>query len=49
MAIGPHFVLLLVSVVLFAVAAAWNPQPAPPRYSLTAAGLCFFALAWLFP
>jgi hypothetical protein len=45
----PRFVLLLVSVVLFAVAAAWNPQPPPARYNLVAAGLTFFALAWLFP
>jgi hypothetical protein len=44
-----HFVLLLVAVVLFAVAAAWNPQPASPRYNLVAAGLTFLTLAFLFP
>lgn len=46
-ATGPRLVLLLLACVLFAVAALWTP-PAPPRFSLTAAGLFFFAAAWLF-
>lgn len=45
---GPRLICLIVACVLFAVAAAWNPQPAPPRYSVSAAGLFFFALAFLF-
>jgi hypothetical protein len=44
---GPRLLLLLISAVLFAVAALWSP-PAPPRFNLIAAGLTFFALAWLF-
>jgi hypothetical protein len=46
-ATGPRLVLLLIACVLFALAALWSP-PAPPRFSLTAAGLFFFAAAWLF-
>ena len=48
MTLSPRSLLILVAAVLFAVAALWTP-PAPPRFSLTAAGLCCFALAWLFP
>jgi len=44
---GPRLVLVLISAVLFAVAALWSP-PAPPRFNLVAAGLTFFALAWIF-
>lgn len=44
----PHFVLLLIAVVVFAVAAVWAPTT-PPRFSLTAAGLACLALAFLFP
>ena len=44
---GPRLILLLVACVLFAVAALWTP-PQPPRFGLTAAGLFFFAAAWLF-
>jgi hypothetical protein len=46
-ATGPRLVLLVIACALFAVAALWTP-PAPPRFSLTAAGLFFFAAAWLF-
>ena len=46
--ITPRFVLVLVAVVVFAVAALWTP-PAPPRLNLVAAGLTFFAASWLFP
>lgn len=42
---GPRLVCLLVAVVLFVIAAiGYNP----PRGSLIAAGLAFFALAFLF-
>jgi len=44
---GPRFVLILIGAVLFAVSALWTP-PAPPRLNLVAAGLTFFAAAWLF-
>jgi hypothetical protein len=39
---------LVVAVVVFVIAAAWTP-PAPARFSLTAVGLAFFALAFLAP
>lgn len=44
---GPRLLCLLIACVLLAVAALWSP-PAPPRFSLSAAGLFFFAAAWLF-
>ena len=46
-AVGPRLVCVLIAAVIFAVAALWSP-PAPPRFSLTNAGLFFFAVAWLF-
>lgn len=46
-ATGPRLILLLIAAILFAVAALWAP-PAPPRFNLVAAGLFFFAAAWLF-
>jgi len=46
-AVGPRLICVLISAVIFAVAALWSP-PAPPRFSLTNAGLFFFAVAWLF-
>ena len=46
-ATGPRLILLLIACILFAVAALYTP-PAPPRLSLTNAGLFFFAAAWLF-
>jgi len=44
---GPRLILLLIAAILFAVSALWAP-PAPPRFNLVAAGLFFFAAAWLF-
>lgn len=46
-AVGPRLLCLIIAAVVFAVAALWSP-PAPPRFSLTNAGLFFFAVAWLF-
>lgn len=46
-AVGPRLVCVLIAAVIFAVAALWSP-PAPPRFSLSNAGLFFFAVAWLF-
>jgi len=46
-AVGPRLICVLIAAVIFAVAALWSP-PAPPRLSLTNAGLFFFAVAWLF-
>jgi hypothetical protein len=46
-AVGPRLICVLIAAVIFAVAALWSP-PAPPRFSLTNAGLFFFAVAWLF-
>lgn len=46
-AVGPRLVCVLIAAVIFAVAALWSP-PAPPRFSLTNAGLTFFALSFLF-
>jgi len=46
-ATGPRLLLLIIACVLFAVASVWAPS-APPRFSLTAAGLFFFSAAWLF-
>jgi uncharacterized membrane protein len=46
MLMTPRSILLLVACVLFIVAAVgWNP----PRGSLLAAGLAFFAAAFLLP
>jgi hypothetical protein len=39
-------ILLVFSFVLFAIAAFWNPNPAP-RYNLIAAGLAFLVLSML--
>lgn len=47
-ALGPRWVCLIVAAILFAIASAWNPQPAPARYNLVALGLVFLALAFLF-
>lgn len=44
---GPRLICLLISAVIFAVAALWTPA-APPRFSLQSAGLFFFVAAWLF-
>ena len=44
---GPRLLLLVVAAVLFAVATLWTPSQ-PPRFNLVAAGLTFFALAFLF-
>lgn len=44
---GPRLICLLIAAILFAVAALWTP-PAPPRFSLTNAGLFFFVAGWLF-
>lgn len=43
-----HILLLVIAAVLFAVGALWSP-PAPPKFNLMSAGLCFFALSFLFP
>lgn len=43
-----HILLLVIAAVLFAVGAVWSPS-SPPRFSLMSAGLCFFALSFLFP
>ena len=46
-ATSTRLVLLLIAAILCAVSALWAP-PAPPRFNLVAAGLFFFAAAWLF-
>lgn len=43
-----HFILLLISAILAAVAAVYVP-PSPPRFSLLAAAVCFLSLALMFP
>ena len=43
-----HFILLLIAAILAAIAAVYVP-PAPPRFSLLSAAVCFLALAFLFP
>ena len=47
-AVTIHLLCLVIAAVLFAVAAIWSP-PAPPKFNLMAAGLTFFALAFIFP
>ena len=42
-----HFILLLIAAILAAIAAVYVP-PAPPRFSLLSAAVCFLALAFLF-
>jgi hypothetical protein len=43
-----HFLLLLIAAILAAIAAIYVP-PAPPRFSLLSAAVCFLCLAFLFP
>ena len=46
MTLTPRFLLILISVVLFVVAALWVP-PATVRVNLTALGLAFLAAGLL--
>jgi len=43
-----RLLLLVISAVLFAVAALWTPA-APPRVNLLAAGLAFLAVSFAVP
>jgi len=38
-------ILLVAAFVLFLLAALWNPQPAPSRFNLIAAGLACWVLS----
>ena len=42
-------VFLIAALILFIIAAVWNPQPAPWFGRLIAAGLACLTLAFLYP